>query len=626
MRKVALLTVVDRIVYQAILNYEVLGQILFNNWSSACYSPNISKSKLSYFENYQDCWDKFITDQISAFDDGFYWRLEFDIETFYDSIDHKKLRSILVKDCNIKHDGVLHLLFRLLSTWTNHPNKGLPQGPNPSSALANIYLTTVDNEVFLDEENVRLFRYVDDFVLMSKSKNELFEVFESLNYKVVELGLNLNTKSKLIKMTDKYDLENKRFSTSYSNDVPISLQKLMDITPEIPYTVNAILEDKYVEHGQMSRFKYYIKATKYMESLSLIEPFIQLYPKLQYLAEELCAFYQANYIYFSDLIPTELYRIYKEEHIFRWPKFKLAKLLLSLNYPKFFAQEENAKKLNDMQKRLSKELLESDDWLFMSLGYLYSSIEQKSGKELKRLIKSFNDERSISAKTAYLASIANFTEIKLYDKLLYKQLSSDTPIDIQILALDIMAVRGVKVTPHASMHLFAKKQLGLKPEIVKHSRKKSQTNINVVTNQRNILYFTRNEISNTSKSLVKDRPEEFDIAFKFFVDESKAEYKAPSGKEYKCDNFQTGYNYTDLFYIFAKLKKQRKISNDELDGLIKQRKTTMYGDRETSPRERVTDFVKNIHSKLEISAEEDYIFKVENDYCFLLQPFFIFKS
>src|SRR6478752_10044051 len=75
------------------------------------------------------------------------WVLEADIEKFFDSVDHTKLREVLSQRVS---DGVLT---RLIGKWLNagvmeegvvrHPETGTPQGGVISPILANVYLHEV---------------------------------------------------------------------------------------------------------------------------------------------------------------------------------------------------------------------------------------------------------------------------------------------------------------------------------------------------------------------------------------------------------------------------------------------------------------------------------------------------
>ncbi|MGH7436280.1 MAG: reverse transcriptase domain-containing protein [Polyangiaceae bacterium] len=114
------------------------------------------------------------------------WVLEGDIESFFDSVDHDKLREVLSQRVR---DGVLT---RLIGKWLNagvmeggevrHPDIGTPQGGVISPLLANVFLHEVLDAWW--ERDVRprlrgrgaLVRYADDFVMVFETEEDAHRV------------------------------------------------------------------------------------------------------------------------------------------------------------------------------------------------------------------------------------------------------------------------------------------------------------------------------------------------------------------------------------------------------------------------------------------------------------------
>jgi RNA-directed DNA polymerase len=100
------------------------------------------------------------------------WIIEADIESFFDTIDHVKLRSVL--DQRVR-DGVIR---RLIDKWLRagvveqgrlwRPDAGTPQGGVISPLLANIFLDEVLDQWFtkvvwpLSKGRIKFVRYADD--------------------------------------------------------------------------------------------------------------------------------------------------------------------------------------------------------------------------------------------------------------------------------------------------------------------------------------------------------------------------------------------------------------------------------------------------------------------------------
>jgi len=130
------------------------------------------------------------------------WILDVDIRKFFDTLDHKHLRTIL--EHRVK-DGVI---LRLLGKWLNagimekgqlhYPEEGTPQGGVVSPLLSNIYLHEV-----LDcwwEEMVKpvlrgkafLIRYADDFVMGFEFKSDAERVYRVIFKRFEKFGLSLH--------------------------------------------------------------------------------------------------------------------------------------------------------------------------------------------------------------------------------------------------------------------------------------------------------------------------------------------------------------------------------------------------------------------------------------------------
>ena len=130
------------------------------------------------------------------------WVIEADIECFFDTLDHRKLRTLL--DQRVR-DGVLR---RMIDKWLkagvleqeqlHYPHSGTPQGGVISPLLANIYLHYVLDEWFEKDiaprlgSRAHLIRYADDFVLVFREAQDAYTVFDRLAGRFAEYGLKLH--------------------------------------------------------------------------------------------------------------------------------------------------------------------------------------------------------------------------------------------------------------------------------------------------------------------------------------------------------------------------------------------------------------------------------------------------
>ena len=137
------------------------------------------------------------------------WVLELDIRSYFDTIDHGRLRSFLDKRVR---DGVIR---RAIDKWlkagvmedgqVHHPEEGTPQGGVISPLLANVFLHEVLDTWFEDDVQPllcgrsRIFRYADDAVLVFSSERDARKVLEVLDKRFAKYGLALHPeKTKLV--------------------------------------------------------------------------------------------------------------------------------------------------------------------------------------------------------------------------------------------------------------------------------------------------------------------------------------------------------------------------------------------------------------------------------------------
>lgn len=112
--------------------------------------------------------------------------LKIDISKYYPSIDHDILKSIIRK--KIKDNDLLSLLDEIIDSAD-----GLPIGNYLSQYLANVYLNYLDHYV---KEELRIkyyYRYVDDIVILSRSKEELWDTLRRIR-SYIEHNLKLKIK------------------------------------------------------------------------------------------------------------------------------------------------------------------------------------------------------------------------------------------------------------------------------------------------------------------------------------------------------------------------------------------------------------------------------------------------
>lgn len=138
------------------------------------------------------------------------WVLDVDIRSFFDTLDHAKLRDLLRQRVV---DGVV---VRLIGKWLRagvleggvlrYSDSGAPQGGVISPLLANIYLHEVLDVWWTREVVPRLWgkaflvRYADDFAMVFSDREDAFRVQQVLPKRFARFGLTLHAeKTRLVR-------------------------------------------------------------------------------------------------------------------------------------------------------------------------------------------------------------------------------------------------------------------------------------------------------------------------------------------------------------------------------------------------------------------------------------------
>ena len=113
--------------------------------------------------------------------------LKIDIRHYYDNIDHEVLKRIIAKSVGDKR--LLRLIYLIIDSTEG---KGIPIGFLTSQHFANWYLTPFDHWI---KEVMRVryyYRYMDDIVVLGRTKTELHELLEAMRrYLGEELRLEI---------------------------------------------------------------------------------------------------------------------------------------------------------------------------------------------------------------------------------------------------------------------------------------------------------------------------------------------------------------------------------------------------------------------------------------------------
>ncbi len=187
-RRLAIPTVADRVLQTAVAL--VLTPILeaeFEDCSFAYRRGRSVRLAVERVERYRD--------------EGFRWVVDADISGFFDHIDIARMLAELRR--LVTDAKLIDLVGRWIrcevceSGRIRRTTEGIPQGSPLSPLLANLYLDRLD-EAILDE-NLRLVRFADDFVILCRSRDRAEEALELTGQVLEQLRLKLNdTKTRIV--------------------------------------------------------------------------------------------------------------------------------------------------------------------------------------------------------------------------------------------------------------------------------------------------------------------------------------------------------------------------------------------------------------------------------------------
>ncbi len=217
LRPITLLKVEDQIVYQAIVNLiaEELKKRTKRRYEKRVFA-HLYAGKSSKFFNikWQRSYRKFADRLRDCHSRGYDHIANFDLTSFYDSIDHHVLVHFL-KELKIDEETIEYLMLCLRkwtsTTWSNGPvniyhEHGIPQGPLASGMLSEAVLQHLDKAGEQGGRRTIYLRYVDDIKILAKTENDLRAKLIKLDIASKEIGLFPQTaKINIRKVSDPED-------------------------------------------------------------------------------------------------------------------------------------------------------------------------------------------------------------------------------------------------------------------------------------------------------------------------------------------------------------------------------------------------------------------------------------
>lgn len=178
-RTLTLLSMTDYIVYSAITTLIMEAAIsqekgVYNValFSNVPLSPKKGRP-VSFFRKWEGQYARYNKASKDYVAQGYHYLAETDISSFYDMVDHDLLLEIIRN--YFKDTYALELLERMLKSWssaggTHQFSHGIPQAPDPSRFLADLFLYQLDKHMLSRSNTCRYARYVDDIRIFCKTR------------------------------------------------------------------------------------------------------------------------------------------------------------------------------------------------------------------------------------------------------------------------------------------------------------------------------------------------------------------------------------------------------------------------------------------------------------------------
>ena len=168
---------------------------------------------------------KFYVDYYNKHKSNVGYVLKCDIHHYFENVDHSILKDLIAKKLN--DTRINNLLFKIIdSFYVDNQNVGLPIGNQTSQAFAIWYLDEMDRMIKEKYQIRGYIRYMDDFILISESKDELKKVLAGIKtYLAEERRLELNVKTRIYKLSQSVEFVGFNYVLHYDGQVTMRINR-----------------------------------------------------------------------------------------------------------------------------------------------------------------------------------------------------------------------------------------------------------------------------------------------------------------------------------------------------------------------------------------------------------------
>jgi hypothetical protein len=169
-----LLTVADRIAYDAaVASFAPRADA---QTPDTVFSARLSKDPKYLFLRGTKQWVRWRRHVLGLLDSGNEWMVKTDLTAYFDTIPHKLLVAE-IETLNADPHAV-SAVEEMLRNWAPVPGMGLPQGPNVSRLLGNLYMLPVDRAMLV--QGWHYSRFMDDIRIVAPTKSQAVAAIRKL--------------------------------------------------------------------------------------------------------------------------------------------------------------------------------------------------------------------------------------------------------------------------------------------------------------------------------------------------------------------------------------------------------------------------------------------------------------
>jgi excisionase family DNA binding protein len=177
----------DRIAYQAAV--ASFADRVESRTSPSVYSARLSEDPRYFFKKGTTEWAKWRKGTLGKLVPGHEWLVSTDLTSYFDTISHRLLLADVEALGADRH--VVSALREMLREWSGTEGTGLPQGPNASRLLGNLFLLPVDEAMLSADWEYS--RYLDDIRIVTETRADAVRALRQLHRECQTRGLIISS-------------------------------------------------------------------------------------------------------------------------------------------------------------------------------------------------------------------------------------------------------------------------------------------------------------------------------------------------------------------------------------------------------------------------------------------------